>query len=56
MKLTPSYSYLKNGERIINGYKVSLTKSLTEQAGFTTESELEVKYDKDKITIKRVTK
>lgn len=51
MTLTPSYYYKKDGGREINGYKIGLTKSLTEEAGFSAGDEVDVNYEKGKITI-----
>ena len=51
MKITPSYYYTKGGQRAINGYKLPLTKSATEEAGFKRGDEVNIKYEKGKITI-----
>ena len=56
MKLTPSYYYKKDGGREINGYKCPLTKSLTEEAGFKGGDDVEITYEKNKITIKKIVK
>ena len=53
MKLTPTYAYLKNGKRIINGYKVTLTKSEVEKIGLRAGDELQATYEKERIVLKK---
>lgn len=51
MKINATYSRLASGEKIIGAYKISLTKSKTEQAGFVNGEDVDVKYLKNKIII-----
>lgn len=53
MKLQPTYVYKATGERLINAYKITLSKVETEKAGFKAGDELKVKFEKEKITIKK---
>lgn len=53
MKLYAVYVRLANGDKIVSGYKISLTKSKTELAGFKNGEDVDVKYQKDKIIIKK---
>lgn len=51
MKLTANKVTLASGNKLVNGYKLMLTKSETEKAGFKAGDELEAKYQKGKITL-----
>lgn len=51
MKLIPTYTYLASGEKLINAYKVTLTKSEMEKAGFKAGDELMAQYKKNKIIL-----
>lgn len=51
MKLIPTKVTLADGSKLINGYKITLTKSEIEKTNFKAGDELKVKYEKDKLTI-----
>ena len=51
MKLIPTRTILASGERIINAYKVTLTKSAIEKLGWKAGDDLKAKYEKDRIVI-----
>lgn len=53
MKINAIYVRLANGNKIVSGYKISLTKSKTEQAGFCDGEDVDIKYFKDRIIIKK---
>ena len=53
-KLTAQTEFRKDGSKNIKSYKISLAKVATEEvAGFDKETELEITYEKDKITLTR---
>ena len=52
MKLMPTYTYLSNGEKIINSYRVALQKTQVEQAGFCAGQELIAEYKDNVIILK----
>lgn len=51
MKLSANKITLASGEKLVNGYKLMLTKSEIEKAGFHAGDEFEAKYQKDKIIL-----
>lgn len=51
MKLNAVYTYLSNGGKIIGGYKIGLTKTKVEQAGFKAGDEVDIDYKQNKIVI-----
>ena len=51
MKLSANKLTLASGEKLVNGYKLMLTKSEIEKAGFHAGDEFEAKYQKDKIIL-----
>lgn len=53
MKLIPTKSTLADGRKIINAYKVTLTKSEVEKAGYKAGDEFNAEYAKDKIILKK---
>lgn len=53
MKLNATYVHLASGNKIVNGYKIALTKTKVEKAGFVAGEDVDVIYSKDKIVIKK---
>ena len=53
MRINATYTRLVNGGRLIGGYKISLTKTKVERAGFKNGDEVEIEYKKDKIIIRK---
>lgn len=53
MKLHGVYGHLANGDKILSGYKIALTKTKVEQSGFENGEEVDIKYLKDRIIIKK---
>lgn len=53
MKLQPTYVYKASGLRLINAYKITLSKVELEKSGFKAGDELEAKFEKEKIVIKK---
>lgn len=51
MKLIATKTTLADGRKIINAYKVTLTKSEVERIGLKAGDELKAKYEKNKITL-----
>lgn len=51
MKLIPTKVTLADGRKLINGYKVTLTKSQVEKIGLKSGDELVATYEKDKIIL-----
>ena len=56
MRLHGVYSHLASGDKILCGYKIALTKSKVEQAGFENGEDVEIRYLKDRIIIKKADK
>lgn len=50
-KLTTRKQYLASGNRIITAYQVLLKKSEIGKTNFEENDELDIQYDKNKITI-----
>ena len=50
-KLMTKKQYLASGNRIISAYQVLLKKSEIEKTIFKENDELDIQYDKNKITI-----
>ena len=53
MRLNPVYVRLANGDKIVCGYKIALTKSKVEQSGFKGNEDVDITYQKNKIIIKK---
>lgn len=53
MKLCPTYVHLASGNKIVNGYKIGLTKSQVEKSGFVAGEDVDIIYSKNKIVIKK---
>lgn len=53
MRLNANKITLASGNKLINGYKVMLTKSEVEKAGFHEGDELEAEYLNEKIILKK---
>lgn len=53
MKLIASKSTLADGKKIINAYKITLTKSEVEKAGFKAGDEFKAEYTKEEIVLKK---
>lgn len=53
MKLQPTYVYKATGDRLINAYKVTLSKVEVEKAGFKAGDELTPTFKQGKITIEK---
>lgn len=53
MKLHATHMRLASGNKIINGYRIALTKSQVEKSGFTDGDDVEITYFKNKIIIKK---
>ena len=53
MKLIPTCIYKADGTRLINGYKVTLSKIECEKNGFKAGDELEAIFKNNEITIKK---
>lgn len=53
MKLQPTNVYKADGTRLINGYKVTLSKVECEKNGFKAGDELEVIFKNNEIKIKK---
>lgn len=54
MKLIPTHVYKADGTKLINGYKVTLSKVETQKAGFKAGDELKAEFKKDCIILKKV--
>lgn len=50
-KLQEIKEYKKDNTSFVKGYRISLKKTGIEQTGFKKDDELDVKYQKGKITI-----
>lgn len=53
MKLQPTSVYKADGTRLINGYKVTLSKVEMEKAGFKGGDELMATYKPNKIILEK---
>lgn len=53
MKLIATKVSLANGGKLVNGYRVMLTKSEVEKAGFKEGDELVATYSQDKIILEK---
>lgn len=53
MKLQPTYVYKATGDRLINAYKVTLSKVETEKAGFKAGDELVASFKNEKIILEK---
>lgn len=53
MKLTANKVTLASGNKLINGYKIMLTKSDVEKAGFKAGDELKAIYKENEIILKK---
>lgn len=54
MRLQATNVTLATGKKLINGYKVTLSKLEVEKAGFKAGDELQAEYKKDRIILRRV--
>lgn len=50
-KLYPNYVYGKSNQKIKSAYRVTLQKIACEENGFDENTTIEIKYEKNKITI-----
>lgn len=53
MKLVPTKVTKANGEKLINGYRITLSKSECERHGYKAGDELKAEFSEDKIILKK---